>query len=110
VKLPNAENAKVDREKLERYLLSPTHPVGRSKAEFLRSLGFRESDAAQLESALKEMARSQETAAPVPSAYGVKYIVDGLLPTPSGRRVRLRTVWIIDAGENDPRFVTAYPV
>jgi len=44
------------------------------------------------------------------SDHGTKYVVDGLITTPSGDQVKLRTVWIVDEGQNNPRFVTAYPM
>jgi hypothetical protein len=36
-------------------------------------------------------------------------VIDGEIKTPTGVVVQLRTIWIIDAGEDIPRFVTAYP-
>jgi hypothetical protein len=41
VKLPNADQARVEREKITEYLLSTSHPDGRSKAEFFSRFGFR---------------------------------------------------------------------
>ncbi len=34
---------------------------------------------------------------------------NGPLQTPAGPLVRIRTVWIIETGRTDPRFVTAFP-
>ena len=110
MRLPNAEAAEVDPEKLKGYLLSQTHPIGRSKAKFFRSIGFDESHVTILEQGLIEIARTEEIADTAPSVHGVKYIIDGLIMTPSGSRVRLRTVWILDSGQGRPRFVTAYPM
>ena len=39
---PNRENVYIPLSKLKDYLLSETHPVGKSKAKLLRSLGFNE--------------------------------------------------------------------
>lgn len=110
MRLPNAENAWVDQSKLSGYLLSEAHPVGRSKARFFRGVGFHEENVATLEQALLEIARTEEVAATITSAHGVKYVIDGSVVAPSGRGVRLRTVWIVDAGRDRPRFVTAYPL
>jgi hypothetical protein len=93
MKLPNARAARVDRKKLEGYLLSSTHPIGRPKAQFFLAMGFGETDAAILECALLEMARTGEVAETTTSPHGVKYTVNGMLSTPSGRRVKLRTIW-----------------
>jgi hypothetical protein len=40
MKLPFAENAVVDAEKVRDYLLSRLHPVGRFKAVFFAGLGY----------------------------------------------------------------------
>lgn len=45
----------------------------------------------------------------VESQHGRKYIVAGPLETPNGKLAHVRTVWIVDAGEDTPRLVTAYP-
>lgn len=39
--LPNKEGAYVDHVKIRDYLLAPTHPDGRGKAEFFMRRGFR---------------------------------------------------------------------
>ena len=109
MRIPNADFARVDRKKLEAYLLSSTHPIGRSKAKFFQAWGFDESNMGLLEHALLDLVRTQEITTAVSSAYGTKYRVDGLLATPSGSQVKLRTIWIVETGEKRPRLVTAYP-
>jgi hypothetical protein len=42
------------------------------------------------------------------SGHGEKYVVDGWPETPTGNRVAVRTVWIVEAG-SQPRLLTAYP-
>jgi hypothetical protein len=41
--------------------------------------------------------------------HGLKYILDGRIGTPSGKTPVVRSVWIVDAGREAPRLVTAYP-
>jgi hypothetical protein len=96
----------IDRKKLEGYLLSPTHPIGGPKSRFFLRMGF---NAAALERTLLEVAWSGHVSETTASAHGVKYTVDGVISTPSGRRVKLRTIWIVEQAEASPRFVTAYP-
>jgi hypothetical protein len=45
------------------------------------------------------------------SPHGEKFVVDGWLSvhTEEGRQRSVRTIWIIDAGNDAPRLVTAYP-
>lgn len=109
MKLPNRENVYIPSSKLKDYLLSETHAVGRSKAKLLRSLGFDDANVELLERGLVAIAQTQEVSAESSSPHGVKYIIEGPLQTPSGKTVKLRTVWIIDKGHDQPRFVTAIP-
>ncbi len=107
--LPNRERAQVPAAKLIDYLLSETHPVGRSKARFFRGFGYGETNSELLERDLKSVAESGETEQTVSSLHGTKYVIRGLLKTPSGKTVEVRTVWILESGQDHPRFVTAYP-
>jgi hypothetical protein len=108
-KLPNAADARVPLAKLTNYLLSLSHPVGGAKAKFFRRLGFDESTVLELKRGLIAIATSQPVSESVTSVHGTKYIVDGNLDAPGGTRVQVRTVWIVEPGEDHPRFVTAYP-
>ena len=108
--LPNREKAFIPAAKLSDYLLSTSHSVGGSKARFFREFGFKEANASSLEAGLLSIARTEEVFMVTPSPFGVKYTVDGTLITPTGITVNVRTVWIIETGENVPRFVTAHPL
>lgn len=109
MKLPDADLARIDPEKVAAYLLSTTHPVGRAKAAFFRDLGYDEASTLSLREALRGIALTGRVTASVDSPHGTKYIVDGMLDSPSGKAAELRTVWILEAGARAPRFVTAYP-
>ncbi len=109
MRLPHAELAEVNPTKVGAYLLSETHPVGKSKARFFREAGFDESTIDLLSRGLLQIARTQEIVETSATVHGVKYILEGELEAPTGRRLRLRTVWIVDRGHEHPRFVTAYP-
>lgn len=107
--LPGGEQAAIPPTKLAGYLLSETHPVGRSKAKFLRAVGFGETNTRHLAEGLLAIARWGTVVERVTSPHGVKYVVDGPLTTPLAGEVRLRTVWIVETDAEAPRFVTAYP-
>ncbi|MCB2262674.1 MAG: hypothetical protein LGR52_07015 [Candidatus Thiosymbion ectosymbiont of Robbea hypermnestra] len=109
MKLPNREFAYVPGSKLKDYLLSETHMVGRTKAKFFRMFGFDETNVDILEHGLIEIARARDVKDELSSSHGKKYVVDGALMTPIGRSVEIKTIWIIDKGEDKPRFLTAYP-
>ena len=109
MQLPNRLQAYIPSEKLRAYLLSETHAVGKAKAMFFRALGFDETNMHLLEHGLLTLAHSAPVQDVVPSLHGIKYVIEGVLDTPSGTAPRIRTVWILETGETNPRFVTAYP-
>ncbi|GLI52684.1 DUF6883 domain-containing protein [Thermodesulfovibrio yellowstonii] len=109
MKLSNYEKALIDNEKILNYLLSETHPVGKFKAKFFRSLGFNANNADLLKNALLQIACDGTVTKAIDTPFGVKYIIEGFLPTPIGQTVNILTVWIIEKGEKILRFVTAYP-
>jgi len=110
MKLPNGERAFVPPEKLAGSLLSGTHPSGQSKARFFRSLGF-STDSPDLRAAqLRTIARTADSAVLSHAPHGQKYRLFGTIVTPGRQTARVQTVWIIESGNDRPRFVTAYPV
>lgn len=109
VKLPNADRAIVDLNKVTEYLLNAAHPDNGGKAQFFEALGFSLSDSARLVAALRRLAVTGDVALHVESAHGAKYVVDGQFDSPVGKRPVVRAVWIIDKGQDLPRLVTAYP-
>ena len=82
--------------------------VGRYKALFFRTLGYDQTSWQELEGRLRSLlARPAE---PLESTeYGTKYAIIAPLTGLNGRMAEIVTVWIILAGEETPRFVTAYP-
>lgn len=109
-RLPNADAADVAPGKVTDYLLSLSHPVGRYKARFFLGLGFDEDSAPLLQRELERLAREGKVAQSIPGSYGIKYIVEGKIDTPSGVEAWLTTVWLIETGRLRPRLVTAYPL
>jgi hypothetical protein len=110
VKLPNYERAVIPEAKITAYLLSFKHRDGHSKAEFFAKLGFMTDIWEDLRTALLRHAADNEVEKIEDSPFGKRYIVEGKLFSPGGREAIIRSVWFIEAGENIPRFVTAYPL
>ena len=71
------------------YLLNSAHRYRASKARFFSEFGFRV---------------ERET------SFGLRYVMEGELDTPCGRRPRVRTVWQFDRGAVAPRLISAYPL
>ena len=107
--LPNAESAVVERDKIVDYLLNPGHPDNGGKAPFFLTAGFNPERWQELAEALRHAAARFPISKSMASPHGTKYILDGELQTPSGRSPRVRMVWIIDVGSENPRLITAYP-
>jgi hypothetical protein len=80
--LPHHEQAFVPPEKLSDYLLSLSHPIGRSKAVFFRALGYDENNTERLVEALLNIARTGDVRDTIETKYGVKYVVLGELTGP----------------------------
>ncbi len=109
MKLPHAQLALVEPEKIANYLLNPEHPENGGKAAFFLALGFCWEEWPTLVAALRRAAEDHPVTKRVASPHGEKYVLEGLLETPGGKRPAVRRVWIIDAGLSAPRLVTAYP-
>jgi hypothetical protein len=107
---PGPNFAIIDEDKLTRYLLASDHPAGRGKAAFFDRFGFRIDAIQILRQALLRHARSARVLAVGETRFGRKYILEGRLTAPDGRRPVVRAVWFVRAGEVHARLVTAYPV
>jgi len=94
---------------LHGYLLSRSHPVGRFKAAFFLGLGYSAEDWSRLEADLRAQHLSRDATSGEPSAYGQKYEIRATLVGPTGQAADVVSIWVVRAGEDFPRFVTAYP-
>jgi hypothetical protein len=109
MELPGADKLIVEREKIMDYLLNESHPDNSGKAEFFLDYGFKRSRWQQMAAALRNAAGNHSVSKTMASPHGTKYIVESRMDTPSGKTPWVRTVWIVDLGQDKPRLVTAYP-
>ena len=109
MKLPKLDRLIIEREKVADYLLNPTHRYGASKARFFSKFGFRREKWETLAQALRDHARNNEIVRTIETGFGPRFLVEGEVKTPDGRRMHLRTIWQFDRGEIAPRLITAYP-
>ena len=108
-KLPNAENAIIDRRKITDYLLCETHELGAPKAQFFTSFGWSSDKPEKLIAALHLHANEFEIDSAYSAPFGEKFEITGVIQAPDGRIALIKSVWIILHDEETPRFVTALP-
>ena len=113
MKLPNAEFAVVDIEKLRDYCLNPNHPRGKHKARvFKEKLGIGKEDAEQLRQSILEAILNAEATEQKQTEYGRRFIVDFQISRPEGQFIMstawVRTAWIIRNDEDFPRLTTCF--
>jgi hypothetical protein len=108
VRLPSANRAIIDVEKLRDYCLSPQHPRGRHKARvFEARLGILRTHAEELRRQILEAVGSAEAIEGAADAFGRRFVVDCRVAGPKGE-AHVRTAWIVRAGERSPRLTTCY--
>jgi Domain of unknown function (DUF6883) len=112
VKLPNADRALIEIEKLRDYSLNPNHPKGKHKARvFLSVLGLKAGDAGLLREKIMEAILISEAREQQPTSYGRRFVVDFYLTgfdKFAATTVTVRSAWIIRNGEDFPRLTSCY--
>jgi len=108
MRLPNAEFAVVDIEKLRDYCLNADHPRGRHKARaFAAALGLTADNADKLRDAILEAASVKEAFVGIRDDFGRRFVLDFDMATESGQAT-VRTGWIVLANDNLARLTTCY--
>jgi hypothetical protein len=108
MKLPNANLAIVDPEKIRDYCLNPEHPRGKHKARVFQSaLGVTKADAEKLITKIREQIQEAECEKGEGDEYGQRYTVEIEIDTNAMKAVVL-TSWIIKRDEIQPRLTTCY--
>lgn len=108
MKLPNAEQAVVEEQKLSDYCLNQNHANGKHKAYVFQSaLGIGLAEAEELRKALLHAVQSYEAQLHKSNQYGQKYIIDFPLIRDE-KQAMIRSVWIVRYEENFPRLVSCY--
>jgi hypothetical protein len=109
MKLPHGNRPIVDDAKVQDYLLSPDHPIGRFKARVFGAVGYQRSDWQRLRDDLTTLAAVGDAELNHADAFGQRWVTRGELPSPSGRLLRVVAVWLIPSEGAVPRLITAYP-
>ena len=108
-RIPNYGKAIIDPVKLKDYVLSDTHPTGRFKAALFQQMGYTGKNWGQFAGDIRIQHLALDAELGEKTKYGQKYIITGDLTGPSGKVMKLKSIWIILTGEELPRFITIYP-
>ena len=108
MKIPNADRAIVDIEKLRDYCLSETHPRGKHKARvFISALGLTNENVKELQEALLSAVQNEEANLGENDSYGQRYSLDFLMKH-KNQEATIRSAWIVRRGEQIPRLTSCY--
>lgn len=100
MELPNLNNALIEESKITAYLLSEENSGG--KSAFFAAFGFTVETWERLRDALQHHIATHEVLRISETIHGVKYIIEGEMQMPDGRSPLVRSVWIIDTGQDAP--------
>jgi len=109
MKIPNNYQSIVADNKITDYLLSETHETGKHKANFFKRFGFEISDIKTFRDSLIKHSIDRDIEQTKNSDFGIKYELKCEIETPDKRNPCIVTVWVVENGMDEPRFVTAYP-
>jgi hypothetical protein len=102
-------DAVIAAEKLRDYILSPVHPDGCGKADYLAKLGYSQANWKRLAFDLRVQVLSHPATPARVSPYGRKYEILAPLKGPNGKTAWIRTIWIVLKGQQRARLVTVLP-
>ena len=107
---PDFRHAHVEEKKVNEYLLSSVHERSKSKAYVFQRRGFNPTSWREFADALRLQAQKGDLIEEIETRYGARYNVDGIMQTPDGTGLRVRSIWQVDHGKDYPRLITAYPI
>jgi hypothetical protein len=79
MRLPNRQNVIIPEAKIRRYLLSSTHPYGRHKAAFFKSMGFSFESWETMVLAIRDHPQQSDVVRVDDTGFGTRHILEGQL-------------------------------
>ena len=95
MRLPNADQAAIEPQKLHGYLLSPSHPVGRFKARFFTALGYAAERWQDFESDLRTQLLTQDAELSDSMPDGRLFTIRAILNGRNGQSAIVQSVWFV---------------
>lgn len=97
----------IEKRKVIHYLLNVAHPDGRGKAKLLIRCGFHPENWEDFVKSVIEYTKGAKVISEVETPFGRKIILEGNLETPSGKKLFIKSVWIVSL--KSPILVTLFP-
>ena len=108
-RLPNADRATVDEDKLSGYALNREHPLGRHKARVFQSaLGIGQDDWEYLRDQFLAAIPSATVATVRVTSFGTLYEVPMLIEGLNGETHEVTTAWFVANDDDRPKLVSTY--
>src|SRR5262249_13047533 len=101
--LPNAHLAGVPHAKVHSFLLAPNHPDNNGRAAFFNRFGFTIQNWTDLRDALRKHPNTNNAVKVTNTKHGTKFEVRCSLLSPDKRNPCIRSLWIFDAANSNPR-------
>lgn len=109
MRIPEADSAIIEEQKIVQYLLNTDHRRGGSKAALLLQFGYTPTTWQRLADDLRRDHLGRDVDLTRTTPYGERYEIRAAIQTPSGRLLTVRSIWQIDTGSASPRLITLYP-
>lgn len=107
--LPNYKKAEIPIEKFTKYALNMDHPKGKDKAiAFEKALGYNINNAEDLIADIYKKLSIYPAKLRPKTQYGQPFEVRMLLTGPNGKTAYVKTGWIINKGDKNPRLTSVY--
>ena len=87
MKVLNCQNAHIPVEKIEEYLLSKTHTIGKTKALFFNRVGYTLQNKNLLINDIHTIVKENSVASKIETEFGTKYLVKGSIGERFGKCV-----------------------
>lgn len=102
MKVPNSDKVIIPKAKIEDYILSGSHPIGRNKSAFFNSLGFSLENQDDLITELKNIIVNNDLTNVIENAFGTKYVVKGLIITSKKHSKKLQLCGLLKKARQYP--------
>lgn len=109
MKLTEKFTIEIPEKKIIGYVLSMSRKLGSHKANYFKSYGYTSKNSFEFTQAIKNLVDENEIVSEPQNKFGVSYVVDGKIKSPSKKMIVLRTAWIVEKKSKVARLITVFP-